>query len=545
VFCQTGGINVPKSPNHPFQYLEKIIIEVKAPNPEGVFHPKVWVLRFLDDSGDSVIYRFLCLSRNINFDKSWDTVLILEGDVRKRHYSKNRPLAEFLKSLAGLSKGHLDSRFKKEIEKIAEEIRHVCFRPPEDFDDYHFWPMGLHWRQKSPLMKDYWRMLVVSPFLTDGILNKVASEKSKNILISRIEELNILMPETRKKFDKIYVLNEAVGEEEEPSIEISSEAARRSEVDSESDLSGLHAKLYVAERGWKAHVWTGSANATSKAFEGANVEFLVELEGKKSKVGIDRLLSEKEGSTTFRNLLTEYQAPERPDKEYERRRALERKLKKTQRQLANFEFFATVSYSGEQKTYDLILEAKKRVRLKDAGDMKCRIWPITLRSHSAINLNLSRAEFPIVFKALSFDQLTSLVAFEIKAWGMDKSFVLNVPIKGLPPDREERLLQKLISSRERFLNYLRLLLYEEESSYLAALMNSQIKDIKKGSRRDWLFGEGMPLFEELVRAYSRNPEKIERISELISDLSKTEEGRKILPNDFLRLWTAFRGTKWR
>jgi hypothetical protein len=55
----------------------------------------------------------------------------------------------------------------------------------------------------------------------------------------------------------------------------------------------------------------------------------------------------------------------------------------------------------------------------------------------------------------------------------------------------------------------------------------------------------MPLFEELVRAYSRNPEKIERISELISDLSKTEEGRKILPNDFLRLWTAFRGTKRR
>ena len=44
------------------------------------------------------------------------------------------------------------------------------------------------------------------------------------------------------------------------------------------ELTGLHAKLYVADRGWKTHIWTGSANATDAAFK-HNVEFLVELRG--------------------------------------------------------------------------------------------------------------------------------------------------------------------------------------------------------------------------------------------------------------------------
>jgi hypothetical protein len=543
VFCQTGGIKVPASPHHLFQYLEKIIIEVKPPHPEAIFHPKVWILRFVDSSGESVFYRFLCLSRNITFDKSWDTILTLEGDVRKRHFSKNRPLAEFLESLPGLSKSSITQRVRKDIEEMTEEIRHVDFKSPEHFDDFHFCPMGLRRSQKSPIMKNYCRMLVVSPFLTDEILKKLALEKSNNILISRMEELDALMPETREKFDEIYVLDDAAGEGDETSIEISSEAARKSEIDSESDLSGLHAKLYVAESGWKAHVWTGSANATFQAFEGANVEFIVELEGKKSKVGIDRFLAKKEGSTTFRNLLTEYQPPERAVKENERQKALERRLDKIQRQLANNDFLARVSYSGNEKTYELILDTRKKIRLRDADNVECRIWPITLKSHSAVNINLSRPEFPLIFRALPLDQLTSLVAFELKVGGIAKSFVLNLPIKGFPSDREERLLQTLISTRENFLRYLLLLLYEGESSYLAALMNSKLKDLHIEKRKDWLFGEEMPLFEELVRAYSRFPEKIERISELILDLSKTEEGQKVLPDEFLRLWSAFQRRK--
>ena len=42
--------------------------------------------------------------------------------------------------------------------------------------------------------------------------------------------------------------------------------------------TGLHAKIYVADAGWKSRIWVGSANATHAAFN-RNVEFLAELEG--------------------------------------------------------------------------------------------------------------------------------------------------------------------------------------------------------------------------------------------------------------------------
>ena len=89
------------------------------------------------------------------------------------------------------------------------------------------------------------------------------------------------------------------------------------------------------------------------------------------------------------------------------------------------------------------------------------------------------------------------------------------------------MLRALISSQDKFLRYLLLLLFEGESAYFAVLMETKLKGTQ-AKRRDWLFGEDMPLFEELVRAYSRYPEKIYRIADLVDDLSKTEEGRKVL-----------------
>ncbi len=131
VFCQKGGIKIPRAPNPLFNYLEKILIEVQPPNPNGIFHPKIWILRFVDKSGKTVRYRFLCLSRNITFDRSWDTILTLDGEMRGRFYPKNKPLSEFVKTLPSLSRKKLGGGFKREIEDMAKEIRHVDFQLPK------------------------------------------------------------------------------------------------------------------------------------------------------------------------------------------------------------------------------------------------------------------------------------------------------------------------------------------------------------------------------------------------------------------------------
>lgn len=549
VFCQKGGIKIPRAPNTMFNYLEKIIIQVQPPNPEGIFHPKVWILRFVDKSGKTVRYRFLCLSRNITFDKSWDTILTLEGEVKGRFYPKNKPLAEFVKTLPSLSKKKLSSRFNREIADMAEEIRHVDFQLPQHFDDYQFWSLGLGNDHRFPLDRDYSRMLVVSPFLTEGLLNRLAKKKSVNYLVSRLEELDSIRPETLGKFKKKYYLNEAAGDEDEPSIEISSEASRKAELDNESDFSGLHAKLFVAEWEWDARVWTGSANATSAAFDNANVEFLVELVGKKSRVGINNIIGKEEesndkkkGNTTFRDLLDEYESLKRPPKPDEKKRELEKRLEHIQKQLNDADFRVFALKKGKDKIFELHLNNVKRRKIREGDGIECRIWPISLKSRNAKNLNFPWPEYPTIFSDLTFDKLTSLFAFELKIKDVSKSFVLNLPIKGLPPDREERLLQTLISTKEKFLRYLILLLYEGELSGLASLADAKMRGWQT-KKRDWFFGEELPLFEELVRAYSRSPEKIERISDLIANLTKTEQGRKILPEELKALWPAFQGIK--
>ena len=70
-------------------------------------------------------------------------------------------------------------------------------------------------------------------------------------------------------------------------------------------LEGLHAKLFVIDRGWHASVFSGSFNATVHALQ-HNVEFMVELVGRKSQCGVDQFLRQAKGETNFADLLKRY-----------------------------------------------------------------------------------------------------------------------------------------------------------------------------------------------------------------------------------------------
>ena len=545
VFCQNGAIKVPNYSNHLFQHLEDMVIQVSPPDSEGIFHPKIWVLRFKEQNGNKVLYRFLCLSRNITFDKSWDTILTLEGEVRRRFFARNNPLSDFIKALPKLTKKTLRKSLKDEIVGIAEEIRHVDFKAPQGFEEFAFWPIGIPQYKRFPIHNNYWRILVVSPFLTDGLLQRLAYKKKQNILISRNEELDLLKPETLDMFEEKYVMDEVAGDEDETSIEISSEAAQKSQLDVESDLFGLHAKLFVADAGWDSYLWTGSANATTAAF-GSNVEFLVELKGKRSRVGIDKLLDKKEKEkremTTFFDLLQEYIPSDKPVKENELEKEMERKLEQIQRKIANSSLRVEVAKAKRKNLYHLDLKWPAGLKSREADEMKCSLWPISLKADCGIKQNLFKPLSTIRFLKLSVEKITSFIAFKLESGKLSKSFVLNLPIRGVPEDRGERILQSIVSNRENFLRYLWFLLYEGDYAFFSTNLEAKLKGVFKPGR-SWFGGEEMPLFEELVRTYSRAPDKIKRIAELIDKISKTDEGDKILPQEFKQLWAVFKEAK--
>jgi hypothetical protein len=83
VFVQAGQIAVPKPQQFLLSYLENSIIETTSPARGGLFHPKTWLLRCAADDAP-VRYRFACLSRNLTFDRAWDTAVIIEGNVADR-----------------------------------------------------------------------------------------------------------------------------------------------------------------------------------------------------------------------------------------------------------------------------------------------------------------------------------------------------------------------------------------------------------------------------------------------------------------------------
>ena len=100
LFCQAGRIAIPIGHKLLYSYLEDSVFEAMPRDDRGAFHPKVWFLRYTAPD-QPVRYRFLCLSRNLTFDRSWDTALVLEGTLqdRKRAYSRNRPLSDFLSEI--------------------------------------------------------------------------------------------------------------------------------------------------------------------------------------------------------------------------------------------------------------------------------------------------------------------------------------------------------------------------------------------------------------------------------------------------------------
>ena len=108
LFCEKGKISLNKKPQPYHILLEDMIFQVSNPkkfrNNFCSFHPKFWLLRFIDDEDESVFYRFIVLSRNLTFDKSWDISFTMDGHEIDEETDKNKPLSKFIAWLSQASK---------------------------------------------------------------------------------------------------------------------------------------------------------------------------------------------------------------------------------------------------------------------------------------------------------------------------------------------------------------------------------------------------------------------------------------------------------
>jgi hypothetical protein len=573
VFCQAGRIQVPKSARPLLSQLEGSVVEVTSPHPGGVFHPKVGVLRYRAAAGPGqggsaeVRYRLLCSSRNLTFDRSWDTLLVLEGELtgRRNALAMNRPLSAFVEALPARAvsppyPGHVET-----VRTMADELLRVRFELPEGFEEMEFCPIGLGGQTFDRPWRECDRLLVVSPFVTDDFVDGSAGVSGERWLISRKEALDGLVEDPCGTFDRVHYLDphaepsvgEMEGDEgnelEEPATPASASGVEAIESDGvklepSAQLGGLHAKLFVAEAGWHADVWSGSANATKAAFE-RNVEFLVRLRGKKSNVGIDTFLprgapagssaSKKKSSVTFTDLLVSYERSEVPAQD-QTLIDLEKDVDQARIALATAGLRAQVD--GGPDAYGVCITLPPGRTLILPGRVRVECTPVTVRGgYRPLTMPVSGEV--VAFGPVSFVGLTTFFAFRLSARdGKSEqrcAFVLNLPTTGMPEDRAGRLLVSMLKDRRQLLRYLLFLLANDEDAAERAaesLTSSELTTAAAAGGDVPLEGLGLPLLEPMMRALDRHPESLRRMAKVIDDLRKTPSGSNLVSEEFLSVF---------
>ena len=520
VFVDETGIAIPGKERALYAMLESSVHPVHAPNG-GVFHPKVWVARFIADD-EPPLLRVAILSRNLTFDRSWDVALASEASPMPRQKAKpSQPLSALLQKLSDPATEELEPQVAKRVKALAEEIGRTRFPSPEGFEDpVEFHVLGLsrtqrEWRPSTGGS----RVLAIAPFVNQTGLRALlaGTGKGEHVLVSRQEELDSLPDGTLDAWGQIFVLSDAAQEEPEDGAGASP--------------TGLHAKIIAVEQGWDVTWYVGSANLTTAAFTGRNVEMMAAVTGRRGRrtsnrgYGIDRFLE-----SGFESLCTPYrkdnQEPEGDDVVQARKRIEEARDALI---AANAKLRVDCSPADESWIWTL----KGRVTLPDG--VEAAAWPISVSEDQAHPLDLpSSWTLPLV-------RLTAFAAFRLRVpvQGVDNiRMTLRLPASGIPEDRLHQVLRTLIDSPERFLRFLRTLLGGLDG------MVDWTKGGNDGSEGG-AWGEGFAeetLLEDLVRAAARDPERLKPVRRLIDDLRKTEEGRTIVPDDLFAVWSAVEET---
>lgn len=523
IVCQHGRIAVPTLPHVLFGLLEKSVVEVNAPNG-GVFHPKVWALRYDDVAGGASLVRLIVLSRNLTPDRCWDLSLSLEGTPGGRVVAKNRPIADLISRVPVLAARAPSERVAQVISSLANQVLRTDWDElPAGFEEIGFQVLGLDKKPWNPAPSN--RLAVISPFVrAEALANLIETTDEPVALISRPEELARVDAATLKQFSRCLTLHERAETDDGEDAEATTTAAQ---------LSGLHAKAYITELSWYTTLYLGSANATNASLLSVNnVEVLVELTGRTSKVGgIEDLLGEE----SLRDYLTDFVPPDSPPPLSLEEQADE-VLNVARCAIAQAGLHITIEHLGED-TYYYAIKAKQPLLLPRI--ISNQIWPVSLQRERAVDgAPLLLTDGTVKVGPVSAATLTSFIAFELKSdvCEMTICFVLNLPVANMPDIRDAAVLRTVVQNREGFLRYLLMLLRDDTQP----LVYADLLSAMGGPAARWRHSvDEMPLLEELTRAFSRDPARLHAIRRMVEQLQAAPNGHEIVPPEFLEVWNVY------
>jgi hypothetical protein len=533
VYCDAAHVRSSAADGRLFILLEdRTLHPVLAPGG-GAFHPKTWVLRFHNDEG-IFRHRILVLTRNHTFDRSWD--LVVRIDESETGDPVGKPVAEFLTGLNSLSPSRI-------TERLAESVRDARFAAPEGFESVTFHATGFG--GPDPLSSaEGKRLLITSPFLSSrrirNLAGSITGRSAERFLVSRPNELSRLGAKALEPFDATLCLHDDAIGEDDPDANTTTHQSE-----------GLHAKLYVLDEEDNKHsTWfVGSANATTSSIE-RNVETLLELRGPTSRIGVRQLMRAPEtGEINLRSLLREF-VPDNDDEVDDPKAKDERRIDELAKEIIRAKPILKVSPAEDG--FELALSFLRPIRGAGADDqITARLVTAGGRPGSAVGrkpVELSE-KVCAVLTARSTSQVTGLTEFTITSGAPArerspaKTFIAAAELRDAPDGRYSQLLLDLIPDPARFRLLLFLLLASADPESGAAEQARMLISSMASQGEEQMRELEVPLFESLARAYAREPERLEKVADLVSTLQETEEGRSRLPEGFDEMWEAFADAK--
>ncbi|MCK5036751.1 MAG: phospholipase D family protein [Candidatus Sabulitectum sp.] len=505
VFCERGRMLVPRENHILYSMLEEVVVEVDPPSG-GSFHPKVWLLRFVDPSGDSPdVFRLMVSSRNITSDNSWDAAVVLDGKLGDSS-SSNSPLAVFVRSLSGMAHVGVSSATASVVDSLASLVDSVEWELPPGCFALFFHLLGPgHGGWMPPWSSS---LVVVSPFLSEWAVKSLAATSAAPLaVVSRSSAFTSVACDC---FGSRMVLHEAA------------------ETDDGDDASGageigLHAKVYVYREWYNTHVVVGSANATTRALKGANVEFMVEVVGK------DKFLGKPDSFVAgFESMLVDFADD---DSELVSDSLADDVLADVHVSLLGIPL--SLKCVSDDSGWQMELGFGGAVELP-AG-VSLSVWLVTMQESSAVAVDEIVSGSSVLLPCVAPESLTGFVAFSLKCGAGVLRFSLNIPVTGMPEERSGFILRSVIQRSEDFLRYLMMLLSGYESKHFAHGNSSAFAAfIRRSSSGD------LRLLENIVAALAADPAQLVAVDKLVLDLEEGASSLDVFPAGFLEFWGVFR-----
>lgn len=507
VFHQAGKIKVPAKFNRLYALLEPLLNPI-APVGHGSsdaftsFHPKLWCLRFSSSTSRTIRYRLLVLSRNLTLDRSWDLAVRMEGELQQEIDERNKPLADFLRSLQPQASDTTS------LSLLAKEIPRISWEYPPGIRLVEMCPGGgAHIRDPESrfsrplkLGGNVGDVLVVSPFLDAGegsVLCELEElSAGSRTLVSRADTLDRIGKDNLAGW-RCYSLNEAIVDAEE-----------RHAYD-DPQPQDLHAKLIVTTSGKTAHWHIGSANATNAAFgemgdaSPRNTEFMLRLTGSTERIGpaavFDGWMNDK--SRPF--ALHEFSLPTPNAEKIERdRRILVHRLTAA--------IWTLKCRRAPDGRYVLRLLVDADIKVPEGFGVEVQPYGASTRRPLQLETEWPAIDLTDITAFIQVFITTPIIACNLE-------FMLQARLDlDAEMERRQAIFKALIDTPAKLLHYVNLILDMDasRSRWLGI-------EHEKGGDDD-IFDIGNPdeLFEKLMRCAARDPLRVDRVLTVVDRLRK-------------------------